>query len=314
MHRYVLIDKDSVMPHNLPQGTVVRTPLTRVAAYSSVYCAQLQYLGVDSTLVGVCEPQYIDIPSVKQGIVSGRIVDLGLASAPNVERIVELQPEAILATPYGQAMRYGAVEKLGIPIIECADYMETSPLGRTEWLRLLALFFGSEERADSLFAQTEARYNGLKQQVAEVAYRPSIVSELKTGAVWYMPGGRSYMASLFADAGAHYYWSDNQESGSLPLAFETVFDKVADADVWLFKYNKTEDYTLAQLGDEYDLYKQFKAYKEGNVYGCNTTKIRFYEDAPLHPDKFLSDLIAMLHPDLTEEGDTLHYFQKLAPQ
>ena len=55
---------------------------------------------------------------------------------PDIERIIDLRPDAILLSPFENSGGYGRVGKLNIPIIECADYMETSALGRGEWMRL----------------------------------------------------------------------------------------------------------------------------------------------------------------------------------
>ena len=47
-------------------------------------------------------------------------------------------------------------KELDIPIIECADYMETSALGRAEWMRFYGLLFGVAPQADSLFAEVDS--------------------------------------------------------------------------------------------------------------------------------------------------------------
>ena len=69
---------------------------------------------------------------------------------PDMERIIDLHPDAILLSPFENSGGYGRIEKLDIPIIECADYMETSALGRAEWMRFYGLLFGVAPQADSL--------------------------------------------------------------------------------------------------------------------------------------------------------------------
>ena len=116
--------------------------------------------------------------------------------------------------------------------------METSALGRAEWMRFYGLLFGQTQKADSLFAEVEKNYNELKALVAPLSYAPSVISELKNGSAWYVPGGKSTSARIYADAGANYVFADDEHSGSVPLAFETVFDKGQNADFWLIKYNQ----------------------------------------------------------------------------
>ena len=70
--------------------------------------------------------------------------------------------------------------------------------------------------------------------------KPTVFADLKSGATWYVPGGRSTVGRTFADAGADYVFSDLKNSGSSPLSFETVYEKAKDADIWLIKYNMPE--------------------------------------------------------------------------
>ena len=136
------------------------------------------------------------------------------------------------------------------------------------------------------------------------------VSELKSGSAWYVPGGRSTIGRLFNDACGRYVFSEDKHSGSIPLAFETVFDKAGDADVWTIKYNRDRDMTYADLKADYTGYTGFKAFKTRNIYGCNTAKVPFYEETPFRPDYLLADLIQILHPEIGDLGG-LRYFCKL---
>ena len=73
---------------------------------------------------------------------------------PTIEKIMELKPDAIMVSPFEQT-GYGQLEKLGIPLLECADYMETSPLARAEWMRFYGRLFGAGTKADSLFNRVQ---------------------------------------------------------------------------------------------------------------------------------------------------------------
>lgn len=311
LHTYLLADKDKPLPEALPEGTVVRVPLSKAVIYSSVHCGLLQQIGAFGSIGGVCDLRYIKLPEVQEGCRNGTITDAGSGMNPDIEKIIELHPDAILLSPFENSGGYGRVEKLDIPIIECADYMETSALGRAEWMRFYGLLFGRAQEADSLFAEVEKNYNGLKARVASVSYAPSVISELKNGSAWYVPGGKSTFARLYADAGADYVFASDGHSGSVPLPFETVFDKGQHADFWLIKYNQSVDKTYGELERDYAPYTGFRAFRERNIYGCNTGKVAFYEDLPFHPDRLLEDLIKIFHPGLLEDHE-LNYFTKLA--
>ncbi len=306
LRSYVLIDKTREKPDNLPEGIVIQVPLERVACYSSVQCGILEELGVTNSIVGVCEPQYVDVPAIQEKIKDGSITDLGMASNPNIEKIMLANPDAILASPLKETS-YGKVESVGIPIIDCVDYMESVPLARTEWIRFLALLFGKEEFADSLFTRTEQSYSELKTLVSSVKKRPTVLTEKKYGNAWHIPGGQSYMAHLLRDAGAAYYWENDSTTGSMNLSFETVLDKCEHVDFWLIKYFSNKDLDYNGLKAEYAPYAYFSAFKDKKIYGCNTEKNRYYEELPAHPDYVLKDLISIFHPDLLPGYERKYY-------
>lgn len=310
LHTYLLVDKRKPLPDNLPDGTVVRTPIGKSVVYSAVHCSLLNDLGALSSIAGVCDFKYINLQAIKDRKEKNAVADCGESMNPDMERIIDLHPDAILLSPFENSGGYGRVEKLNIPLIECADYMETSPLGRAEWMRFYGLLFGVAPQADSLFAEVEANYRQLKQRAALSSTSLSIISELKSGSAWYVPGGHSTVARLFRDACGRYAFADDTHSGSIPLAFETVFDKAGDADVWTIKYNRDRDITYADLESDYAGYTGFKAFKERNIYGCNTGKVPFYEETPFRPDYLLADFIQMLHPEIGDLGG-LRYFCKL---
>lgn len=312
LHTYILVEQGRELPDNLPAGTLVRTPLRKSLIYSSVHCSLLVELDALDCIGGVCDLQYIYHPAVRTCCAEGRIVDAGNAMSPDLEKVIDLHPDAVLLSPFENSGGYGRIEKLGIPIIECADYMETSPLGRAEWMRFFGLLFGRKQQADSLFAEVEKRYASLKALVDTVSVRPTVLSELRNGSAWYTPGGHSTIGRLYADAGAAYVWADDTRSGSVPLSFETVFDRGRNADFWLFKYNETVDKTLSSLRAEYAPYAGFRAFQTGRVFACNTGKVPFYEETPFRPDWLLKDLILVFHPECLP-GETARYFKQLHP-
>ena len=308
LQRYLLVPRDKPIPEELPKGTIVRVPLRNIIVYTSVHSSILDALGVADNIVGVCEPQYIKVPSVINRISDGLAKDLGAATSPNIERMIEIGAEVVLASPFDHG-GYGSVEKLGIPIIECADYMETDPLGRAEWIKFVGLFTCESERADSLFRITESNYLQTKALVENVTSRPKLMTGMKYGSPWYVPSGESFMANIYKDAGADYLFSYLPGTGSTPMSFETVFDKAIHADIWLINFNREEDMTYNALKSDYSPYSRFDAFSNRRIYGNNTNHSLFYEEVPMHPDYLLAELIAIFHPQLLPE----HKFRYFVP-
>ncbi len=311
LHTYILAERDASLPDDLPDGTVVRVPLRKAMVYSSVHCSLAGRLGALESIGGVCDLKYIKMPEIQKRVGTGRVVDAGSGMNPDIEKIINLNPDGILLSSFENNGGYGRIEKLGVPIIECADYMETSALGRAEWMKFYGLLFGRYEEALAEFSAVEEEYLSLKAEAARLEGRPRMFGDLKNGAVWYVPGGNSTMGRIYADAGADYVFAYLENSGSVPMNFEAVFDKAQDADVWLIKYNAPRDKTYGELASEYAPYARFKAFGEKHIYGCNTGTVSYYEEIPFHPEWLLRELIKIFHPEALE-GYELKYFRKLA--
>lgn len=309
LQTYILVPRNAELPSPLPEGTLVRTPLERTLVYSSVHAGAIGELGKVDAVKGVCDAEYYKIPEIVTGLKNGSIINAGSAISPTVEKIVELSPDAIIVSPYQNA-GYGAVASLGIPIIECADYLESTPLGRAEWIKLFGELFGNTALADSIFAGVEQEYDKILQAAAKAETKPSVLTESITSGVWFVPGGKSYMAKMFADAGATYPWSDNAEAGSIQLDFSQVLATARDADIWLIKSHTVKSY--ADLQKAYELNSEFTAFKQQHVWVCNTTTTNLFEEFPFHPERLLHDFFVIFHPELAGADTSTSYYTPLS--
>lgn len=296
----------------IADATLVRVPLRRSVVFTSVHAALLDELGAEQQVTGVADRKYMKVDYVQEGVRNGRIVDCGDGMSPLVEKIIDAEADAILLSPFENSGGYGRLEDIDIPLIECAEYMEESPLARAEWIRFYGILFGKEHEADSIFAIVDSNYGLLKKVATTSNIKPTVLTDKQTGSVWYVPGGRSTIGQMLKDANCHYPFSDNQNSGSLALPFEAVLEKAGEADVWLFRYDSEQPITRRQLLSEQPGYPQLRPVKTGNLYGCNVMTSRFYEESPFHPDLLLMDFIQILHPDIPKIGP-LRYYEKVAP-
>lgn len=309
LHTYLLIDRNDTLPSELPNGCIIRTPLRNTLIFSSVHCSLLNELNLLHAVGGICDSQYIYVEELQERLAAGTLVDAGSSITPDIERVIDMSPDAILLSPF-ENNNNDRLTHTGIPIIECADYMETSPLGRAEWVKIFGWLYHCETSADSLFNSVEEAYNSICCMINETTERPKVITERRSGAMWYVPGGNSYMATLLRDAGASYPWSDNPNTGSIPLSFENVLEQGQDADFWLIKYHADKDVTYNDLIEEYAPYKRFKAFEQRKILGCNTQRLRYYEETPFHPERLLQDLAATFHPTLFDNY-TPYYFHPL---
>lgn len=351
LHRYILIPKGeegdktvAMLAKRRSTGArcttdTVRTPLERSAVFIAPHCQLMYELGCQQAIRGVCDLDYINIPDVKKraasagnvssGNVSAQnasaqnpIVDCGSSMAPDIERIIALKPEAILLSPFENSGGYGKLDKLHVPIIEAADYMESSPLGRAEWMKFYGMLFGNEEgksngisgscepKADSLFAKIEKEYLKLKAEAAGYPKGLSILTERKTGNVWYVPGGQSTIGILLKDANARYIFEDDQHSGSLSMSPEQIIAKGNQVDVWAFKYFGGNALTKQNLLAEYQGYQALKAFQTGTVYETDTSCEPYFELTSFHPEILLREFIILSHPEAGDKFGKLRFYKK----
>lgn len=296
----------------------------RAVSATSLHAFLAYRLGATDRLAGVMDADYIVAPELRAALTPD--ADMGSSQSPNLERIKAAGADLIFASPFENA-GYGSLESLGLPIVECADYMETSPLGRAEWMRFYGRLLGRAAEADSLFATEEAAYNTLCSASTKPAEAPSegattqptVLLGKRTGQAWYVPGGESFMGRLLADAGAAYTFAHEATTGSLPLDFETVYSSAKDAGLWLITYAAPPDadgtfapMTYADLAAEDDRYTHFRAFREHRIWACNTLAVPYFDTLPWAPATFLRELIAIVRPDLLPDY-RLQYFHPLEP-
>lgn len=342
LHRYILIPKGkegdktvAMLARRRSTGArcttdTVRTPVERSAVFIAPHCQLMYELGCQQAIRGVCDLDYINIPDVKKRAASAgnasagnSIVDCGSSMAPDIERIIALKPEAILLSPFENSGGYGKLDKLHVPIIEAADYMESSPLGRAEWMKFYGMLFkkdgnapktalasSCEPKADSLFAKIEKEYLKLKAEAAGYPKGLSILTERKTGNVWYVPGGQSTIGILLKDANARYIFEDDQHSGSLSMSPEQIIAKGNQVDVWAFKYFGGNALTKQDLLAEYQGYQALKAFQTGTVYETDTSCEPYFELTSFHPEILLREFIILSHPEAGDKFGKLRFYKK----
>ncbi len=298
LHTYTFTDSLPTDYNYTRNTNTVHVPLKRVVVMTNSLARLMVELGAQDCIAGVCEPEYISDSLVCSRLADGTIADCGNSMYPTVEKIMELKPDAIMVSPFEDS-GYGQLEKLGIPLLECADYMETSPLARAEWIRFYGRLYGVAAQADSMFAKVSQDYMDLKELASKTVSRPRVMLDTRNGSAWYAAGGGSTIGRMIADAGAEYIFADNDNSGSVPLSFESVFERAQDADVWLLKNSSKSKLTYKLLESDYKPYASFKPFRERNIWVCDVNEVPYFELTSFHPEMLLGEFISIFHPEIS---------------
>ncbi len=311
--KYVLVQCGTPAPEGFKQDQVITVPVNTVASLSTTHLPHLAKLELVDKLIGVSNIKIVNTPEVVEQIKAGKIAELGNNNV-NVEQLLELAPD--LVTTYGtgnpQTDSYPKLLEAGLKVAINAEYMENTPLGRSEWLKFTALFFNREEKAENIFSKIGKNYQEIAAKTKAIKKRPKVFTGFNFKGTWYVPGCKSYLAQYLADAGAELLCVGNS-SGSIPSSFENIFERAATADYWL---NVSQSWqNLKDAIREDSRYGDFQAVQKGNVYNNNARLNEnggndYWEGGISNPDLILADLIKIFHPELLPNYQ-LFFYQKL---
>ncbi|MEL6438186.1 MAG: ABC transporter substrate-binding protein [Cyanobacteria bacterium J06621_8] len=311
--KYVLVQCGTPAPKGFKQDQVITVPVNTVASLSTTHLPHLAKLGLVDKLVGVRNLKIVNTPEVVDKIKADKIAELGNNNV-NVERLLELAPD--LVTTYGtgnpQTDSYPKLLEAGLKVAINAEYMESTPLGRSEWLKFTALFFNKEEKAEKVFGTISKNYQEFAAKTKAIKKRPKVFTGFNFKGTWYIPGCKSYPAQYLADAGAELICIGNS-SGSVPSSFENIFERAATADYWINVNQSWQN--LKDIVKEDSRYSDFQAMQKGNVYNNNARLNEnggndYWEGGISNPDLILADLIKIFHPELLPNHQ-LFFYQKL---
>ncbi len=302
---YCLLPAGSPVPRNtgIDERRIVRVPVTACVTMSTTYLSYLDLLERTGAVIGHDSLKAVCSPALRARIAEGAVRETGGGSRTNTELLLLMDPDVIFTYSVGlpEWDSEPVLARAGLPVVLTAESLENDPLGRAEWIKFFALFFGpsAEADADRIFAGIEKEYLRLKAAAGREEDRPTVLLNNSWQGTWYLPGGEGYSAALIADAGGDYLWKDTRGAGSFPVGFETVIAMAGNADFWL---NVTWD-TSAQARAAEPRCVVFDAFSGGRVYNQNGAVTpeggnALYETGAARPDLVLADYISILHPDV----------------
>ena len=311
---YYLFNDTATIPDHLANKTIIRTPVKSAVAFSSTQWSVFQKLGEIDRVKGILESNYTKNEEILALVAEGRITDVGMSTNVNAEKLINIQPDLILYTPYPGIDFSHLGELSGATMLSFPDYLESHPLGRAEWMKVVGLLCGKEKETKEWFDNVARRYETLSERCSSVEAKPTVFSDLPFENQWYVPGGKSYIAKIFADAGGDYVWKDNESAGSLHIDAESVLLKAQQADFWRVINSYDTPFTYERLEKENELYPLFKAFEKRQLLVCDVRECGYFEKSQYEPDVLLADFIYHFHPELlTDEWKnyTPTYFKLL---
>lgn len=310
--KYALVKGDGSIQEN-DFDAVIQVPIQNLVVTSTTHLPSLEMLKEVGKLIGFPNLNYISSPAVRDQIAKGNVEELGRNEDINIEKLIDLSPSVVVGFAMdGTNPTFRTIQTSGIPVVYNADWTETTPLGKAEWIKFFGALFDKDKLANEIFETIEKDYNDAKELAKSAATRPTVLSGAMFQDIWHVPMGESWGAQFIADANGDYLWKETKGTGGLALSLEAVLEKAQDADVWIGagQFSAFKDLEKANK-----VYTQFKAFQDEKVYTYTAKKnetggVVYFELAPNRPDLVLKDQIKILHPELLPDYE-LYFFEQL---
>ena len=310
-----LLYPDSQPDNNIfPDAIRIKTPIEKIVCMSTTHIGFLDKLNEINSIIGITNKNLVYNDKVKSRIKSGEIIDIGFDKNLNYEVLISINPDLIMSYNVSSELSgiRSKLEELDIKMVLNAEYLESHPLGKAEWIKFIAAFYNKEEFATQIFNNIEKEYLELANKASEITNKPTVLTGLPWKGTWYISGGKSYPAKLISDAGGKFIWSENTSHEALALSIESVYEKAGDADIWI---NSGYSNSLNELLDTDERIGIFKAYNTGYVFNNNKRINKFdgndyWESGIMNPQIILRDLIEIIHPEVLVDS-TLYYYKRL---
>lgn len=300
---YIIVPEDKPGLYNLPENmTVLLEPLDKTYLLSTSVMDLLDKGNVISNVSfsGTKESDwYLDAAKAK--IADGSMIYAGKYSAPDYELLLSKNCNFVIANTmiYHKPESKEKLEELGIPVFVEKSSYETHPLGRLEWIKVYGLLYGNYDAAEEYFeTQEESVLSIINNSKSDSDKKPVVAFFAVTtnGSITVRKPG-DYIATMIELSGGEYalnnYLVEEENAlSTMNIQMEDFYAAARDADILI--YNSTIEGEIKSLDDiasKNELIKDFKAYKNGNVF-C-TGKNFFQESTGI--GEFMSDINKIIH-------------------
>ncbi|WNB18193.1 ABC transporter substrate-binding protein [Marivirga arenosa] len=300
---------------SIEADAAIKIPIKKIACLSTSHLPSIEAIGHSESVIGFPNLDLIYSKQFRKLSEKGNLQDIGQKNGINIEKTISLKPDVITAYAFGgNYEQLKPLQKAGISVIVNTDYLENTPLGRAEWLKLNSILFDEYQKGDSIFNHIKQEYIAAKSLSENIKNKPSVMTGIMYGDIWYMPGGNSYVAKFIEDAAGNYLWKENNETGSLELSFESVLNIAQSADIWIGAASLT---SLKKLENTNENYALFEAFQNEQVFSYTKRVTEsgandFLESGYMRADWVLKDYIKLMHPEVLKDTATV-YFEKLNP-
>lgn len=217
--------------------------------------------------------------------------DIGGEPEVDREKLLALKPAALTIYPFGSPLEGMNVRPV-IPVVPILEYMESHPLGRAEWMRVMGWMMGdsSARTSDMKFHEISASYERMRLELAENPVKPRVFTGSVQQGTWHAPGPQSFIARLLVDAGMDYIVEANSDRENIELPLEEMIVLSQTADAWglVSFYDGTLSRSILLEADERNA---MLLPPSNDVFVANTARCDYFGWWVARPDIMLENLM-----------------------
>ncbi len=313
LFRYILYETKEVPNHSYINASEIKVPVQRIVCMSTTHIGFMDKLNELNKIVGIANSDLISNEFLVESTKNGTVADVGYEQNINFELLLKISPDLIMTYSIGSEITSlkNKLNELDIDISVNAEYLESHPLGKAEWIKFVALFFNKLSLANEIFDRIEFEYQNLIILTADIKPKPTVLAGLPWKGTWYIPGGNSYASRLIDNAGGIYLWSSNESHEAIGLNIEAVYETARDADIWI---NTGSAKSIKDIREVDERLTFFSALQKGKVYNNNAQENNnggnnYWEHGLVDPQTILADLIRIFHPEILSDSLLTYYKQ-----
>lgn len=312
IEKSLFISRNGEKAPNGFKGEVLNDDAQRVVCMSSTYVAMLDAISAVESVVGVSGLQFITNSYISNN--KDEVGDVGYDGNINYELLISLKPDIVLLYGVGSASTMEPkLKELNIPFIYVGEYLESDPLGKSEWMVAVGEIVGKRVAAEKRFEEIPLLYNSIKEKInTQNIAKPKVMVNTPYEDNWFIPSSSSYVVRLIEDAGGEYVYPNNHSNRSITIGMEEALYWASMADLWI---NVDGVNSIKELKGRFPKFSSTPSVTHKRVFKNDLRSSPnggndYWESGVVYPNRVLSDMAKSFYPEIMEDTE-FYYFRKL---
>ena len=271
---YLVVPENEEIPEGLPEEVVVlQKPLDKTYLVSTSAMDLINTCGaLDMIKLSGSKESDWYVEAAKKAMDEGTLKYAGKYRAPDYELILENGCNLAIENTmiYHEPTAKAKLEELGIPVLVETSSYESHPLGRLEWIKLYGILFDKEAEAEKYFDEQLSIIEPIMKDNKNTGKTVAFFHVTANGLINVRKPG-DYITKMIELSGGNYalksLGDEDNALSTMNMQMEDFYAEASQADIII--YNSTiggEITSIDELLKKNELFKDFKAVKEGKVY------------------------------------------------